>query len=132
MTDPPPTRLPDEEYRWMSWVLRGGLLASLTVMSAALVAYALTHPELSLADALATNPILQFLGLSGLAAGLARGDPAAYLTLGVIALVATPILRVATGFYYFRRGHERGMEAITLTVLVLLFVGLLVVGPIVR
>ncbi len=132
MTNPPVPTLPDAEYRWISSLLRGGLVISLLLMTGALAVYAVLHPGLTLSAAIATNPILQFLGLSGLAAGLARGDPAAYLTLGLIALVATPILRVVSGFYYFRRGHERGMEAITIVVIVLLLFGLLVLGPLVR
>jgi uncharacterized membrane protein len=132
MTTPSPSRLPESEYRWMSVFLRAGLFTSLGVLVAALVLYALTHPSLSVADAVATNPILAFLGISGLAAGLARGDIAAYLTVGLIGLVATPLLRVATGFYYFRAGRERGMQAITLAVFVMLLFGLLVLGPLIR
>lgn len=132
MTSSAARPLPESEYRWMSVLLRGGLLASLTLLVGALTAFARTHPDLTVARGVATNPILEFLGLPGLASGLAAGDPAAYLTLGLLAMVATPILRVAAGFYYFRRGRERGMEAITLSVLVLLLVGLLVLGPFIR
>ncbi len=132
MTEPKAPTLPDTEYRWMSALLRGGLLTSLVLLVGALLAYALIHPDLTLAQAIGANPILRFLELPGLGSGLASGDPAAYLTLGLIVLVATPILRVASGFYYFRHGHERGMEAITLTVLALLLFGLLVLGPVIR
>ncbi len=46
--------------------------------------------------------------------------------------MATPIVRVASGFYYFRRGGERTMAAITLTVLALILFGILVFGPFVK
>jgi uncharacterized membrane protein len=127
-----PQRLPESEYRWMAQVLRGGLVVSLVILVAALLAYALLHPDVSVAQAVTSNPILQFLQLPGLLSGLARGDPAAYLTLGLIALVVTPILRVLTGVYYFARGGERGMQAITLIVLVLLVFGLVYLGPLIR
>jgi len=124
--------LPDAAYSRMSLLLRGGLLLALGIMVGALGWYLLVHPSASLADAIATNPIVGYLGASGLAAGLVAGAPAAYLTLGLLALVATPVLRVASGFYYFRRGRERTMESITLAVLAMLFFGLLVLGPLVR
>jgi len=124
--------LPDSAYSRMTLVLRGGLFLALGIMVAALVWYLLVFPSATLADAIATNPILNYLGATGLAHGLADGAPAAYLTLGLLALVATPILRVASGFYYFRLGHERAMEGITFAVLVMLFFGLLVLGPLIR
>ncbi|MGA8664421.1 MAG: DUF1634 domain-containing protein [Thermoplasmata archaeon] len=127
-----PPVLPDSAYSRMAIVLRGGLLLALGIMVAALVWYLLVFPSATLAGAIATNPILGYLGLTGLLQGLASGAPAAYLTLGLLALVATPILRVASGFYYFRLGRERAMEAITLSVLVMLFFGLLVLGPLIR
>ena len=100
MTKVAPSTLPDSEYRGMELLLRGGLLASLSLLVVALVAYAVTHSALTVARAIAANPILGFLGALGLFQGLSRGDPAAFLTLGLIVLVATPILRVAAGFYY--------------------------------
>ncbi len=128
----PGPALPDSAYTRMALVLRGGLLVALGFLVGALVWYLLVFPSATLANAIATNPILGYLGATGLAHGLVSGAPAAYLTLGLLALFATPILRVASGFYYFRLGRERTMEWITLTVLVLLFFGLLVLGPLIR
>lgn len=116
----------------MSFILRTGLLVSLLLLVAGILAYVALHPHLDLAQAIATNPILRFLNLSGLGAGLVTGDPAAFLTVGLIGLVVTPILRVVTGFYYFRRGGERTMATVTLTVLILLLFGVLVLGPLLR
>jgi uncharacterized membrane protein len=133
-TSLPPVDLtfPPTVYERMARVLRGGLYASLLLLLAALAVYLIEHPSLTSSQAIGSNPILQFLSAGGLAGGLASGSPAAYLTLGLIVLVATPILRVASGLYYFRRGGERTMSALTVTVLVLLLLGLLVIGPLVR
>lgn len=125
-------RLPDSAYRGMALLLRAGLFVALAILAGALVWYLLVNPSATLASALATNPILGYLGVTGFAHGLASGAPAAYLTLGLLALVATPIVRVASGFYYFRKDGERTMERITFTVLVLLLIGLLVLGPLIR
>jgi len=134
MTTPrsPDPRLPDSAYGRMALVLRAGLVLALAIMIGALVWYLVAFPSATLADAIATNPILGYLDAAGLVHGLLVGAPAAYLTLGLLVLVATPILRVASGFYYFRQGGERAMVAITFSVLVMLFFGLLVLGPLIR
>lgn len=116
----------------MTLVLRVGLVASLAVLLAALIAYLLAHPGASSESVIGSNPILQYLGVGGLAAGLATGSIPAYLTLGLLILVATPLVRVLSGFYYFRKDGERPMALITMTVLLLLVLGLLVIGPLVR
>lgn len=124
--------LPDEAYRRMSVVLRTGLLVSLAILLAALIAYLAEHGLEPFGTAVSTNPILNYLSLGGLSSGLARGAVEAYLTLGLLVLVATPLMRVASGLYYFQRGRERTMAAITTVVLILLLVGILVLGPLIR
>jgi uncharacterized membrane protein len=116
----------------MAGVLRAGLYAALALLGGALVAHLLLNPGSTSASVIASNPILAYLNVPGLVSGLAHGTPAAYLTLGLLVLVATPILRVLTGMYYFRRGGERTMVAITATVTLLIFAGLLVIGPLLR
>ena len=128
----PPGPLPDAAYRRMTAVLRVGLAIALTILGGGEIAYLATHPSATSAQALASNPILGYLGLSGLAGGLAAGSIEAYLTLGLLVLLATPILRVVTGGYYFGRHGERTMTAVALTVLVLLLVALLLSGPLIR
>jgi uncharacterized membrane protein len=97
-----------------------------------LIAYLIVHPSATSQTALASNPILQYLNPAGLVHGLVTGRREAYLTLGLLVLLATPILRVATGVYYFHKDGERSMTLLTATVFVLLLVALLVVGPLVR
>jgi uncharacterized membrane protein len=116
----------------MTLVLRLGLGLALTILVGGLVAYLLRHPEATSATVLSANPILDYLSLSGLATGIGAGRTQAYLTLGLVVLVTTPIVRVLLGFYYFSRAHERTMAAITLGVFALLLFGLLVVGPAIR
>jgi uncharacterized membrane protein len=124
--------LPAAAYARMTLVLRLGLGLSLVVLGGGLVAYLLSHPGASSESVLSGNPILGYLSLQGLASGLGSGSIEAYLTLGLVVLVATPIVRVISGFYYFRRAGERAMAGITLGVFVLLLVGLLIIGPYVR
>lgn len=124
--------LPIEAYRRMSLVLRTGLLASLVILVAGVIAYLIRHGLESFGTAVSTNPILSYLSVTGLASGLAQGHIEAYLTLGLLVLVVTPLMRVVSGLYYFARGGERTMAGVTFVVLVLLLVGMLVLGPLVR
>jgi uncharacterized membrane protein len=128
---PPPgdDRLPAEAYREMTVVLRAGLVLALALLTGALIAYLIVHPSATSQTVIATNPILTYLSFDGLVHGLATGRREAYLTLGLLVLLATPIARVVTGAYYFHRDGEREMTAITVTVFVLLLVGLFVIGP---
>jgi uncharacterized membrane protein len=121
--------LPPAAYARMTLVLRLGLVIAVLVLIGALAVYLAGHPGATSGDAIAHNPILGYLGLIGLARGLASGAPAAFLTLGLLVLVATPIVRVVSGLYYFERNGERTMSTVALAVLVLLLVGLLVIGP---
>jgi uncharacterized membrane protein len=124
--------LPDSAYLDMSRILRAGLLLSLVILFGALVAYLVANPSESFNELIQTNPIAQYLGLYNLASALAQGVPEAYLTLGILVLLATPILRVVTGLYFFHRNGEKTIARIALVVTVLLILGLLVIGPIIH
>jgi len=124
--------LPPEAYLRMTFVLRAGLGLSLGILGAGIVAYLLLHPGASSSSVLTANPIAGYLSFGGLASGLASGSVEAFLTLGLVVLVATPVVRVVSGLYYFRRAGERTMVAITGVVIVLILVGVLVIGPYVR
>ncbi|MGA8542043.1 MAG: DUF1634 domain-containing protein [Thermoplasmata archaeon] len=128
----PHPQLPAAAYRNTALVLRIGLAIALAILLVALIAYLVQNPGASESSAVATNPIVGYLTGAGLVGGLASGAPAAYLTLGVYALVATPVARVLTGVYYFRQDRERAMAWITFSVLVLLLLGLFVIGPLIR
>ena len=136
-TPPPHTRvrrheLPDVAYARMALVLRLGLVVSAVILLAGLAAFLLEHPSEMLTNLLSSNPIQQYLDPFQLARGLLAGHSQSLLTIGVVVLVLTPIFRVATGWYYFLQDGERAMAAVTFTVLVLLLLGLLVLGPLLR
>ncbi len=124
--------LPAEAYRDMTRILRIGLVTSLVILLGGVVAYLVLNPSVGFAEMIASNPILSYLGLTPLAHGLATGEVQAYLTFGVLVLVVTPIARVATGVYFFARNREREMALVATTVMVLLLVGILLVGPLLR
>ena len=127
----PADRIPDLAYRRMALVLRIGLTASLLVFLAGIVAHLALHPGAGWSPT-ESNPSLAYLNPAGLVHGLATGATAAYLTLGVLLLVATPLVRVFSGLYYFERHGERTIGAIALAVFLMLLFGLFVLGPWVR
>jgi uncharacterized membrane protein len=124
--------LPPPAYRDMTRILRVGLLISLAILSGGVIAFLVLTPSESFQELAASNPIVTYLNLYSLLSGIASGQVEAYLTLGVLVLLATPIARVATGCFFFYRNGEREIAAVTLLVAILLIVGLLVIGPLVR
>jgi len=124
--------LPPSVYRHMADVLRIGLAVALGVLAGAFAVLLARSPGSSSGGWISSNPLVRDLDPRVLGAGLAAGTPEAYLTVGVYALVATPVVRVLTGAYSFFRHGEGRMGALSTAVLALLLVGLLVVGPLVR
>jgi uncharacterized membrane protein len=60
------------------------------------------------------------LDLASLPAGLVALEPAAFLWTGLIATIATPLLRVGTATWGFERAGERRMAALGVAVLVVI------------
>lgn len=129
---PGPGELPISVYRQMASTLRVGLAVALVTLAAAIAALMARQPWSTSAGWISPNPLVRYLDPRVLGHGLATGAPEAYLTLGVYALVATPVVRVATGLYSFFRHGETRMGFLTAAVLALLLIGLLVVGPLIR
>ncbi len=136
MTDPTPPpgdgALPPRDYVIMSRVLRIGLFSSVAffaVFSVLFVAHNWTADPTTLIQ---HNPIQLYLSIGGLSHGLATLQDSAFLTIGVLLMIATPVARVATGVIFFEHNRERGMTWVTLAVLSMLIVGLLYLGPAIR
>ena len=116
----------------MTVVLRVGLATAIALMGAATAFLLAGGPGASSARVTSAATLRGYLGGDGLLAGLAAGSPEAYLTLGVYALVATPVLRVVTGLYYFRRAGNFALAKLTGVVLVLLLMSLFLLGPVLK
>jgi uncharacterized membrane protein len=129
---PGPGDLPPSVYERLANVLGVGLVIALGLLAVALAVLVARSPHSASAGWISTNPLVRYLDLGALGRGLASGSPEAFLTLGVYALVATPVVRVVTGAQAFLEHGERRLGALTLVVLALLLVGLFVVGPLVR
>ena len=123
----PPDRVHDFELV-ISYVLRGGVLLCLLLLA---VGSALTfthHPEYRAAGEslkLLTTPGAAFPhSLRGLETSLRAGRGQGFTTLGLLVLIATPILRVAVSVLAFWFERDRAFVLITTTVLCLLVASL--------
>jgi uncharacterized membrane protein len=116
----------------MATALRAGILVAAVLLGAGLVAFLVRYPSATLASVLASNPIAEYLSPPGLLHGLTGGRSEAFLTLGILVLVATPLARVALGGLEFARSKDRPLAVIAATVLALLLVGIFVLGPLLR
>jgi uncharacterized membrane protein len=101
-----------------AWILRAGVVVSVTVMLTGLVlAFVRQGSGLSV-QGMETAPFT--LHLTALGHGLGRLDAFALMELGVLLLVATPILRVLTAMVLFAvEEHDRLYTAVTALVLVM-------------
>ena len=118
-------------YVTMTRLLRVGLLLALTTLAVFAVIYVIGNPSVDWSQVINQNPVRQYLSASGLAAGLLHFQVEAYLTLGVLFLIATPVARVLAGAFVFHANGERTMTRITLAVFAMLLVGLFILGPLV-
>ena len=69
------------------------------------------------------------VGFVPLIQGVIAGKPFAIIVLGLIVLLATPILRVAVSIFLFAAERRYILVGITATVLVILIVSTFVLGP---
>jgi uncharacterized membrane protein len=115
----------------ISHLLRSGVLLSLTLVTLGMLLTFLHHPEyFSSAQALphltAPERGPHDVGNVLVEAGRARGQ--AWVTVGLLVLMATPVLRVALSLLVFSRRRDRTYVAVTMGVLCLLLLSFLVGG----
>jgi len=103
----------DAVERTVRWVLLAGVGMSVALMSAGLV--------LGLLDGSAFPRAVAPLG--GLLRGLAALEPGAYLSLGLIVLVATPFVRVVGSLIAFAREPDVRFVLVTAAVFVVMCLG---------
>ena len=137
MSGPPAPAGSGSRHPWtlpraVAAVLRGGMVASLVTMTAGTVlTLAVPSSARSAAAALRRlrrgqpgSPFPHTIG--SILGGAARGHGPALVMLGVLLLVATPILRVAVSVAAFARERDRAFSLITTVVLLVLLTSFLV------
>jgi uncharacterized membrane protein len=123
---PIPNRLDDARMDIvMGRLLQAGVMLAATVMLAGGAMYLVRHSgQMPDYRVFAAQP-LEVRHPAALLRGIARGDAAAILQLGILLLVATPICRVMFAVVAFAMERDRLYVAISLTVLAALLFGMM-------
>lgn len=100
----------------IAYVLRGGVLLSAAVILLGVLLYA--AGAAAPVGAIGSSPAPSTFG--AVLAGVARGDGRAVIELGLLILLATPVLRVAVSVVTFALERDWRYVAITATVLAIL------------
>ena len=119
----------------ISLVLRAGVIISAGVILLGILWFALTqdtgyarvlphHLQVLLAFHQASGPGYFPTSPRAVLAGAAAGRPYAIIELGILLLIATPVLRVALSVFFFLEQRDWLYAAVTLFVLAVLLVSL--------
>jgi uncharacterized membrane protein len=108
----PPAHVMDPLERTVQRVLQAGVTLSFALMAAGIVL------DVVLGESLTPHVV----PLREVGAGLAGPDPAAYLSLGIIVLIATPFVRVAGSLVAFVLLRDRRYAVVTAVVLAVMCV----------
>lgn len=106
----------------ISNVLRGGVLLSAVVIAGGVIAFYRRYLAAG-GRGVSNRPFPH--SLTGVAQGLSGGDPLAIIALGLLILLATPVLRVAVSIVAFALERDWRYTAITTLVLAILIVSFL-------
>ncbi len=109
-------------------VLRYGSLVSvaLILMGIASMAWSTRFGSQGLPSVPKAGDAAPFHDPAGLLAGLQSGDPSAVISAGLLVLIATPVIRVASTVVYFLLHRDKPYLAITSFVLLVLIAGFLI------
>lgn len=110
----------------ISYVLRGGVFVSAAVILIGAVLYYLSSPRTGASPGGLAYPHT----LGAVFPALATGSPVAIITLGLLILLATPVIRVAVSIVAFALERDWRFVAVTVVVLTLLLASILVLGGI--
>lgn len=108
---------PDTPVKWLAHVLRWGAYGSALLLAGGLT-WLLLEPDIPM-------QIGEPIPLASLPSQLAASNPYAFLQLGVLALLATPLLSTLVAGAGFARAGEKQNAAIALAILLAIAISLL-------
>lgn len=101
----------------IGWALQGGVIVSAAIITLG-VLLLVSGPGGLTADIAQTSPHT----LAQVWTGLLQLQPQAIIALGLLFLIATPVIRVTISIFAFAREHDRLYVSITLLVLAILLI----------
>ena len=117
--------------RMLHTVLMAGLTVSVVIIGIGLILSIVhkdataVHPDIFTVISETDSMVEENVGYREIWSELHRGTADGFLNLGILTLIATPVLRVVGSLIDFLRIHDRRFAVITLLVLVILAVGVL-------
>ena len=122
-----PTTNPHEDYaleQRLGILLRGGVILSAAVTLIGGIMYLAVHGSAPAAFHVFAGEPAGLRTVGGVIGGVARGDSASIIQLGVLLLIATPVARVFISVIGFARERDWMYVACSMLVLALLVYGL--------
>jgi len=116
----------------ISNLLKYGVIVSTALVLLGLAIVVARPPQAfpsSVAALVSSNYGRPTLSLTALLSGVSTGSPLFVLQLGLLVLLATPVLRVIASVVLFAAERDRTYVAITLVVFGILLLSIIVVGP---
>ncbi len=110
----------------ISWVLRIGVVTSVLILAAGLGLMFSRHPQyMALSGSFSYHSLTKVTSrfphsIGGMSHALAKGEGRGVIVLGLLVLLATPVLRVAVGVINFAYEKDPPMTIVTLYVLLVL------------
>jgi uncharacterized membrane protein len=114
---------------YLSYLLRGGVLLSAAIIIIGIaMMFAIQHQSSYVSPSLSgltsypprLNSVTIDTSITDIRTGLAQGDPDAVISLGLVVLIATPIMRVAASVFLFLMQRDYVYVLMTLFVLIVL------------
>ena len=103
----------------------GRLLIAITYVSVALLAIGVVLLLVGGTSPMAGGPALDVTAIGGQLAGL---EPAGFIWLGLLAVIAAPVARVILAGFVFLRDGDRAMAGVALAILAVLATGIVIAG----
>lgn len=128
------TQLPPDFNRIISNVLRYGVIISVALIAFGTLLILFEHPAgfpSAVGQVVSLNYGRATLSLVTLLRGVASLHPIYVIQLGLIALLATPIVRVIASILLFARENDVLYAGITALVLLILVLSIFLVGPLI-
>jgi uncharacterized membrane protein len=111
--------------RWVAQVLRAGVLIAAAVVLGGGICYVIGNGH----DTPSFSPFhaepVEYRQLSGIFSAAMHGDCRGVIQLGLVLLIATPVVRVALSLAGFAAERDRTYSTVTAIVLVILIVSLM-------
>lgn len=108
----------------MGLLLRAGVILACSIMLAGGILYILRHGGERESYAVFHGEPATLESIRGILSEVRAGSARGIIQLSVLAMIATPVMRVAFAVYGFTRQRQWLFTGISLTVLVLLTIGL--------